>query len=82
MEYTGYNAKKTILNALSELLENKFIARGSNPYHYFINPTIFFNGDRLIFLEQYEVAGKEKIKKEKLKTGNEDKKPIEPTLFE
>jgi len=52
MEFTGYKAKKTVLTGISELLENAFIARGKNPYHYFINPTIFFNGDRLSFLEQ------------------------------
>jgi hypothetical protein len=36
-------------------MENKFIARGPNPYKYYINPTIFFNGDRLTFIEQYEL---------------------------
>jgi len=52
MEFTGYKSKKTILTGLSELLENSFIARGKNPYHYFVNPTIFWNGDRISFLEQ------------------------------
>jgi hypothetical protein len=53
--FTGYSSKNTILNAISELIANKFIARGSNPYKYFINPTIFFNGNRLIFLEQFDI---------------------------
>jgi hypothetical protein len=53
--FTGYAAKNTILSAISELIDNKFIARGSNPYKYFVNPTIFFNGDRLTLLDQYEV---------------------------
>lgn len=53
--FTGYAAKNTIISGISELIDNKFIARGSNPYKYFVNPTIFFNGDRLSLLEQYEV---------------------------
>jgi len=55
MEQTGYKSKKSISNGLKELIENKFIARGENQYIYFINPTIFFNGDRITFLEQYEI---------------------------
>jgi hypothetical protein len=54
-EFTGFKAQKTILSALAELAANQFIARGPHPYKYFINPTIFFNGDRLTFIEQYEV---------------------------
>jgi len=57
MNHTGYKSKKTIFTGLSELLENKFIARGNHPYKYYINPTIFFNGDRITFLKQYEVEG-------------------------
>jgi hypothetical protein len=57
MNHTGYKSKKTIFTGLSELLENKFIARGNHPYKYFINPTIFFNGDRITFLKQYEIEG-------------------------
>ncbi len=53
--FTGYKGTSTILSALAELMDNKFIARGPNPYKYYINPTIFFNGDRLTFIEQYEV---------------------------
>jgi hypothetical protein len=53
--FTGYKGTSTILSALAELMENKFIARGPNPYKYYINPTIFFNGDRLTFIEQYEL---------------------------
>jgi len=54
LEFTGYSSKKTVINGISELLENKFIARGSNPYFFFINPTIFFNGDRITFLKQLD----------------------------
>jgi hypothetical protein len=60
--FTGYKGTSTILSALAELMENKFIARGPNPYKYYINPTIFFNGDRLTFIEQYEVEKGEENK--------------------
>lgn len=51
---TGYS-RKTINSALAELIGNRFIARGPNPYIYYLNPTVFFNGDRLTLLESYEV---------------------------
>lgn len=54
--FTGYKADKMIYGGLAELAENRFIARGSAFNIYYINPTIFFNGDRLTFIEQYEVA--------------------------
>lgn len=56
MEFTGYRSQKTIIIGLSELLENKFIARGRNPYHFYINPTIFFNGDRITFVKQFQIG--------------------------
>jgi hypothetical protein len=60
--FTGYKGTSTILSALAELMDNKFIARGPNPYKYYINPTIFFNGDRLTFIEQYEVEQSTELK--------------------
>jgi len=54
--FTGYSGKNSIFSGLAELVENRFIARGPNPFVYYINPTIFFNGDRLTFIEQYEVS--------------------------
>jgi hypothetical protein len=54
-EFTGYSAKNSILSGLAELVENKFIARGPAFNIYYINPTVFFNGDRLTFVEQYEL---------------------------
>lgn len=59
--FTGYSGKNSIFSGLAELVENRFIARGPNPFVYYINPTIFFNGDRLTFIEQYEIdKGEEK----------------------
>jgi hypothetical protein len=51
--YTGYKTRATIYKALIELLENKFIARTSKPNVYFINPAIFFNGNRIVLVKEY-----------------------------
>jgi len=57
MEITGYKSDKSVWKGISELLEFKFIARSKKSYKYYINPTIFFNGDRkkLTFVHQYEI---------------------------
>jgi hypothetical protein len=61
-DFTGYKSDKMVFSGLAELAENKFIARGENPFVYYINPTVFFNGDRLTFVEQYEVEQPAELK--------------------
>jgi hypothetical protein len=61
-KFTGYAGKNSIFSGLAELVDNHFIARGPNPFVYYINPTIFFNGDRLTFVEQYEVEKTSELK--------------------
>ncbi len=69
--FTGYSSKNSIFSGLAELVENKFIARGPAFNIYYINPTIFFNGDRLTFIEQYEVEKKsEKLIEEQKADGD------------
>lgn len=53
-EFTGYATNKPIMKGLAELLENKFIARTSKHYKYYINPTMFFNGNRIAFVKIYD----------------------------
>jgi hypothetical protein len=53
LEYTKYRTKKPIYDGLSDLLAAQIIARGYNENIYFINPLIFFNGDRLSFVKTY-----------------------------
>jgi hypothetical protein len=48
---TGYKGKTTIISGMSELIENKFIARTTKHYKYFINPAMFFNGNRVSFIK-------------------------------
>jgi len=61
IEFTGYKSRKSISDGIKELIENKFIARGRNQYHYFINPTVFFSGDRITFLKQYQLRNNDLI---------------------
>jgi len=47
--------KSAFYRALAELLEKGFLARVESDKHwYFINPTLFFNGDRVRFITEYQ----------------------------
>lgn len=54
MERLGYRSNKSVFNGLLVLLEKEFIARANTSKLYFINPAIFFNGNRLTVVEHYE----------------------------
>lgn len=55
MKFTGYTSKQSIYVGVGELLKNGFIARTNKPYTFFINPSIFFNGNRLVMVNEYVV---------------------------
>lgn len=61
MEHTGYKSEKSVYIGLASLLQNQIIARGRNDSHYFINPMIAFNGDRVTFAKTYVKKQKGKI---------------------
>jgi len=50
---------------LNELIEKKIIAKSTEKYIYFINPAVFFNGDRARFVTEI-IKKKEEIEKEKI----------------
>lgn len=54
-EFTGYKTHPPINTGLSELVESGFIARTKKHYMYFINPTMFFNGNRYVFMKAYQL---------------------------
>jgi hypothetical protein len=65
-------AKTTYMTALAELVEKGFVAPSTNPNLFFINPAIFFNGDRIRFVteirrkkvssqERLEAAGQQRL---------------------
>lgn len=46
-------SKVAVYYGLYELLENKLIARSTDPRIFFINPKIMFKGDRLVIIRDY-----------------------------
>jgi len=60
-KFTKYSSKTTINSGLAQLLEKKFIARTTKVNLYFINPTFFFNGNRISFINSY-YKGREEYK--------------------
>lgn len=57
MEYTHYKSKNSINLGLTELMNNGFIAKSEIPNMYFLNPSIFFNGDRMMLVKEYVKEG-------------------------
>jgi predicted transcriptional regulator len=58
-------SKQTFYRGLEELLKNGFIARHKSTGWFFINPAMFFNGDRARFIKEYRLKeDKKPIKKE------------------
>lgn len=79
-KFTGYKSRKPVYIGLSELLDNNFIARTENTYMYFINPSIFFNGNRFTVIKEFHVEDNKELlsgdwsdfhKNEKISNDNE-----------
>ena len=41
------------------MLDKGFIAESEHPNFYWINPHLFFNGDRMVFINEYRKKVKE-----------------------
>ena len=63
MKYTSYKSDTSIFKGLAQLLKSEIIARGKTDYRYYINPMIFFNGNRITFAKTY-IKKQKDIKKE------------------
>lgn len=50
-------SRATFHRALHEMLEKGFIAESEHANFYWINPHLFFNGDRLVFINEYRKNG-------------------------
>lgn len=51
----------TYYRAMKELVEKLFIAETQQNYIYFINPKLFFNGDRVDFITKFQITGNETV---------------------
>lgn len=72
LSYTNYSHRKMILSGLADLIKNGIIARSKYEYEYFINPLVFFNGDRVVFAKTY-IKKKKNTDNQQLKLFNNDK---------
>ena len=50
---TGYSPA-SFYRAIDELISKGIIARSTLPHMFWINPAIFWNGDRLRFITEYD----------------------------
>jgi|TARA_R110002020_G_C16308727_1_gene773648 hypothetical protein len=66
----------TYYRALEELIKKGFIAPSTNPPLYFINPAIFFNGDRVRFVT--EIRRKRNTKREQLEEAGQQALDLPP----
>lgn len=61
LKYTGYNSKQTIYRSLAELLNADMIARTPHFNIYYINPQIFYKGDRIVLVQEYKLKKKKEV---------------------
>ncbi len=55
-------SKASFHNAMKEMLEKGFLAEAEAPNKYWINPHLFFNGDRMTFIKEYRLRNEKIIK--------------------
>lgn len=54
-------SKQTFYRGLTELIENKFVAKHQSANWFFVNPNLFFNGDRVRFVREYRKVKKSDV---------------------
>ena len=72
LEKTGYGSKPPVFAGIGELLKNNFIAKTRNQFVYWINPKLFYKGDRLVVVREYRKAKKNKVPKNQLELFNQN----------
>jgi|ASRO01.1.fsa_nt_gi hypothetical protein len=65
-KYTSYKTKNSVIEGLTRLCEVGILARTTTSFKYFINPLVFFNGNRVTFAKTYVRKRKKKIEEDKL----------------
>jgi len=61
LKTTEYKSRPPIYSAIGELLQKEFIAKTKNQFVYWINPKLFYKGDRLVVMREYRKTKHEKI---------------------
>jgi hypothetical protein len=63
MKQTGYTSKSSVYKSLAELALNNMIAKSNIKNVFFINPAIFYKGDRMFLVKEYHLHKKEELSK-------------------
>lgn len=53
LKHGNYKDKKNAYIGITQLLQAKIIARSQQSWRYYINPTVFFNGNRITLVKTY-----------------------------
>ena len=53
--------ERTFHRGMNELIKKEFIAASTQPHQYWINPHLFFNGDRVRFMTEYVKEGRKPV---------------------
>jgi len=85
LKYTGVKTYQTINKGIIELLDKGLIARADRPQKYYLDPKTFFNGDRMVVVNEFWIEKSNKAMKDPgqvdLLTGktNEEMKELQRT---
>lgn len=53
-------SERSFYKAMRDLLDKQFIAESASPNMYWINPHLFFNGNRMAFIREYRLKATSK----------------------
>ena len=56
-------SERSFYNSIKEMILKGFIAESDQPNMYWINPHLFFNGDRMRFIKEYRIKEQKGLKK-------------------
>lgn len=73
-------ARPTFFSAMAEMVEKGFVAPSVDTNLWFINPTIFFNGDRIRFVNEYVRVKKTRL--QALEDAGQQALPFDPETGE
>ena len=76
-EESNFSGDSTIARTLLGLITKGIIARAETDGIYYINPNIFFNGDRVAFVKSY-IMEKQESSTDKIEEVKEVRKEVRP----
>lgn len=53
MDFCNFKTRKSVREAVVELLDKNFLSRSTVPKKYWVNPLVLFNGNRIVYANEY-----------------------------